>query len=383
MKGGVYTDERCPVCDGKFQRTEEGLMCPIHLTRPRKCYVQVYNKQKQRAVNIKSDPNTRQPFTSFEQAMDLLTEIRREIYRKRGDFDATRYLAVSIKKFSFTNWSDDWLIKKKAEVEKERRSPSYLKALRVYLTKYQAFFGDTDIRDIGPEQINDFYLQVDGAPKYVKNIMDCLHKMLADALKWKNIHEMPGFPEYSEIPEVEIKTIDLKIQDMIIKSIPNQMDRIFILFTARQMVRPSETRALQWQDLDLEFGRVTIRRHFSLNRIRPATKAKQIKYLPLDGEVKEALKALPRHLTSPFVFFKGNGRPFSEAWARKIWAKACKKAGVSISLYQGTRHSSATEAADRVGIDATQEFLHHTNRKMTERYAKANPDRLKPVLRNK
>jgi hypothetical protein len=59
-----------------------------------------------------------------------------------------------------------------------------------------------------------------------------------------------------------------------------------------------------------------------------------------------------------------------------------KKLGIDVSLYQGTRHSSATAATDRAGIDGVQEFLHHTNRKMTERYVKANPDRLRKVLRS-
>jgi hypothetical protein len=58
------------------------------------------------------------------------------------------------------------------------------------------------------------------------------------------------------------------------------------------------------------------------------------------------------------------------------------KLGIDVSLYQGTRHNSATAATDRVGIDGVREFLHHTNRKMTERYVKANPDRLRKVLRS-
>ena len=179
-----------------------------------------------------------------------------------------------------------------------------------------------------------------------------------------------------------ITTIDLEEQDAIIQAIPDPMDRAYILFTAREMVRPSETRALQWQDVDLKHGRVTIQRHFSLNELRPATKSRQIKRLPLNGEVVKALLALPRHITSPFVFWKGKmGRPFSEAWARKLWRRISLTLGVNVSFYQGTRHSSATEAADRVGIDTTQEFLHHTSRKMTERYVRENPDRLKKVLR--
>jgi integrase len=57
--------------------------------------------------------------------------------------------------------------------------------------------------------------------------------------------------------------------------------------------------------------------------------------------------------------------------------------GVKISFYQGIRHSSATEAANRVGMDKVQEFLGHTRSAMTKRYARMNPNGLKSVLHEK
>jgi integrase len=275
-----------------------------------------------------------------------------------------------------------WLERLSRKVEQGQRAPSYIKSVRVYIRRYmQPYFKDTDIRDIGNKEVADFQLSLRGGLHYVKNIRDCLRKMLQDALDWDHIKQMPKFEDV-EVAEAETRTIDLDQQDKIINAIPDQMERAYILFTAREMVRPSETRALQWEDIDLKHDRVTIRRHFSLNQLRPATKAKQIKVLPLDEEVKKTLSVLPRHLHSPFVFFKGKmGRPFSESWARRIWKRVSRGMGVEISLYQGTRHSSATEAVNRVGVDATQEFLHHTNRAMTKRYAKVNPQGLKKVLR--
>ena len=56
---------------------------------------------------------------------------------------------------------------------------------------------------------------------------------------------------------------------------------------------------------------------------------------------------------------------------------------VKISFYQGTRHSSATEDVNRVGMVRVQEFLGHTRSAMTKRYAKMNPEGLKSVLREK
>jgi integrase len=51
--------------------------------------------------------------------------------------------------------------------------------------------------------------------------------------------------------------------------------------------------------------------------------------------------------------------------------------GVKISFYQGTRHSSATEAVNRVGMHRVQEFLGHTCSAMTKKYARMNIEGLK------
>lgn len=379
MKGGIYTKEKCPICGRKFEKTGADLLCSIHQTRPRKVYIQLYASALHKHINIFTDRQG-YPFTSYEQAARILNKIRAEIDEKT--FDPTRYVAEKLKPLRFNNWSDSWLQKKENEAKKGLKSPSYLKALRVYVGKFQKYFGETDIRDIGTKAINDFYLTMDASPKYVKNILDGLRKLLQDAFDWGDIKQMPKFPKV-DVPEADVETIDLDLQDSIINSIPDAMDRTFILFLARLMLRPCEPRGLYWEDLDFKHHRVKIRRHYSLNEIRPATKSKNMKILPLDGELEQALLALPRHLTSPFVFWKRNGHPFSESWARKLWKRVCKQMGVEIGLYQGTKHSSATELADREGLDLTQEFLGHSNREMTKRYVRQNPERLRKGLREK
>jgi integrase len=376
MKGGIYTKERCPVCGGKFLRTDTDLICTTHLTRPRRVYIQLYSEELHKHFNVCSDSRGI-AFSSYEQATRILTKIRAEI--DAGDFDVTRYVAEKLKPLRFSNWVDNWLKTKEIEVEKGRLSPSYRKELRRFVNRFKLYFGEIDIRDIGTKRIDAFYQSIEGVPKTVRNIMSCLHKLFTDAKRWGDIIQIPQFPEF-EVPEPDIKTIDLDEQDAVINSIPDLMDRAYILFTARQMVRPSETRALFWEDLDLKHDKVTIRRHFSLNELCVTTKSKRTKSLPLDAEVKRTLSELPRHITSPFVFHK-NGQPYSESWARKVWKQFSLQMGIDISLYQGTRHSSATEAVNRVGMDRVQEFLGHTRSAMTRRYAKMNVNGLKPVLR--
>jgi integrase len=378
MKGGVYTKERCPVCGKNFLRFENELVCRDHQTRPRKFYVQLYSRELNKYINLFSDSRGI-PFSSYEQAHRILTKIRAEI--DAGSFDPSRYVPQKLKPLQFRNWSAAWLEKRKIEAEKKIISPSYLKELRRFVSIFQGFYGETDIRDIGTRRVNDFYLSLKGSPKYTVNILSCLHKMLSDAMDWSDIGKMPKFPKIDPV-EPDFRTIDLDQQDAVIEKIGDPMDRAYVLFTAREMVRPSETRALFWEDLDLKHDRVVIRRHFSLNELRETTKSKRIKVLPLDREVREALSRLPRHITSPFVFQK-NGRPYSESYARKLWNRIASETGVKISFYQGTRHSSATEAVNRVGMDKVQEFLGHTRSAMTKRYARMNTNGLKPVLREK
>jgi integrase len=379
MRGGIYSREVCPVCGGKFQGLNGELLCPFHLTRPGHYFIALYDKTLKKHIYLYSD-SRRNGFTSYEAASRILTKIRSE--KDSGAFDVTRYVSQKLKPLKFSNWSEAWLKKKALEVEKGLRSPSYLKALRVYVRKYQGFFRETDIRDITTKMVEEFYLSLEAAPKYRKNLMDGLENMLRDALDYDDIKQLPKFPKV-DLSETSIQTITLEDQDRVISSIGNPMDRTFLFVCARLMLRPSEVRALCWEDIDWKFHRVTVQRHFSLNELKPATKARNIKVLPIDEEIEQALHALPHYFDAPFVFWKYKGRPFSESWARRVWREASRKLGFDISLYQGCRHSSATAAAAIVGIDALQSFLHHTSRKMTLRYAKQDVESLRKVLRKK
>ena len=385
MKGGVYTKEKCPICQRRFERGENDLLCFHHQTRPKKFFIKLYSREVGKPVFIYSDSRGTS-FSSYEQANRILTKIRAEI--DAGSFDPSRYVAQKLRPLQFTTWSSNWLQNRETEAEKKTISPSYLKELRRFVSILQNYFQNTDIRDIGTKKVYEFYLTIKRSPKYQMNILSCFHKMFSDALDWGDIGKMPKFPEF-DVPEPAFKTIDLDQQDAVIDKINAPMDRAYILFTARQMVRPSETRALFWDDLDLRHDRVVIRRHFSLNELRVTTKSKRIKILPLDSEVKEAIQKIPpfimrgsngESVQCPFVFQK-KGRPYSESYARKLWNRITSDMGIKISFYQGTRHSSATEAVNRVGMDRVQEFLGHTRSTMTKRYAKMNAEGLKPVLR--
>jgi integrase len=152
--------------------------------------------------------------------------------------------------------------------------------------------------------------------------------------------------------------------------------------------RTSETRALQRKHIDLENETVFIEQSFVANELRP-TKTKNRELLPLDPDFKEIYLSMGPGFPEDFVFLKqsgrGKGKPFSESYFRKVWNKAREKAGIGhITLYQGTRHSFASQAVNRgVPLNIIQRFLRHESPKMTERYAHLETKTLKVAQRGR
>lgn len=72
-----------------------------------------------------------------------------------------------------------------------------------------------------------------------------------------------------------------------------------------------------------------------------------------------------------------SARALRHAWLmerialRQEWNRAAKKVGVRVKMYEGTKHTSATEAL-RGGrrMEEIQKALGHKDRRSTERYAK-------------
>jgi len=68
-----------------------------------------------------------------------------------------------------------------------------------------------------------------------------------------------------------------------------------------------------------------------------------------------------------------------------MWNKARDEAKVKkITLYEGTRHSLASQAINRgVPISTIQKFLRHESSKMTQRYAHLKTETLRIAQRGK
>jgi site-specific recombinase XerD len=132
-------------------------------------------------------------------------------------------------------------------------------------------------------------------------------------------------------------------------------------------------------DIDLKNDLVTIAASFDRGHYRSFTKEREVRYLPLHPQVKEAMLQLPRHL-SGYVFINRLGRVLSARRVDAVWKMAAAAADIKVTCYEGTRHSFASQAINRgVSQRKVGDFMGHRWEASTRRYAKMQSDSLREV----
>ena len=143
--------------------------------------------------------------------------------------------------------------------------------------------------------------------------------------------------------------------------------------------RAGEVYALKWDAVDLEAGRITIKRALSRGELLERTKTKAQRIIPMHPDLKAILEAHKRRqemsdvecLAPGMVFLADNGKMRDPKSAKKLWGTLCKSAGITQRVGpQVLRRSLNTllllEGVDRVTLRA---ILGHSSESMTQRYA--------------
>ena len=323
-------------------------------------------------------------FHSREHAQYTLVAIQSEI--QAGTFEPEFYSKTRKSIHSFRVYAEEWLQRCERKVELGKLSKVHFRHLRHCVRNlFIPFFGQWNMLDIRGKHVNDFWLSLEKAPKTIFNIMAALHRLFNDAYRDEIIQKVPNFPpelKQSDLPEPNWRWASEKIQEKIFEHL-DQDDLYFILFQACHGTRTGETRAIQHHDLDLANDSVTIRRAFSERDLKEHTKTKKNRTIPLDPVWKEIYLSRPRSITPDAFVFLRNGEPYSTKWMWRRWCEACDAAGVhGLTLYAGTRHSVASQAANRgVSIYMIARFLGHNDMKTTQRYAHLDTNPMRQVLR--
>lgn len=334
-------------------------------------YVQLYWQGKQyRRFHYDNELG----FIHKGMAEQIAGAINADIRKKGKAFDPRQWFKTPDYEFQVNKFVEKWL------VEQTHYAPSVIRDVNRYAGYFIDYWQKTDIREIKKADIKQFLKDgIPGhlSPKTKRNILGLLHKVFTDAHDDEMIERLPGFPKI-DVPESEIKWITREWQDKIINAIPEK-DRPIFIFIRTWGVRPGEARALMWDCVDFKKEIITIRRTFSgagCNHLRDFTKTKRIRYLPFNDDLRKVFRKVRGF--GGFVFRNNQGRPYTSDISR-IWMEALVEVEcpTPVTLYQGTRHSFATQHLDKLHI--VSQILGHTRLDMTRRYQGLNMDKIREI----
>jgi len=362
MNGGIYSEDRCPVCGSAFRHIENrGLFCPNHKNITPGRY-RVFFHWKGSTVTRR--------FREYRTAYKFLTGLRARV--DEGDFDPRDFRKDQ--PLLFQNLVDRYLVVK----EKQLRPGSFRNVKRFLLLASEQW-GGRNIKTITSGEIEDFLFSLDVSDKTRANARSVLHSFWMWLLKRNDLRpdQMPNFPSIRF--ELGYRPV---IPKQLQSSILDELKRISwhinpkIWLGCRWLcvyvaMRPDDLRRLREEDVNTSDGWIRI--------LRP-TKRRKPKYIPLLDEdmmlVEEIRRQVPALPHVPFFrHIKGHGgaKPgsaFGPKYLYKWWIRACESLGIEkIELYGSTRHSSVQAlgqffSPEEIRIHAT---VHDTN-KAFERY---------------
>ena len=369
MKGRIYSTEKCPKCGSSYSYNErkDGLFCKKH--------------PKQYATKnfiVKFGRDIIKRFKTFFEAQRFLTGLR---YKSdEGTFDARDYKKDN--PLGFETLVEKWLLIKEKEVKQKT-----LRGLRSDMRKAIQEWGDTNIKEIGYAEIEDFLYAQDVADKTRANIKSCLHNFWT-WLRKRHVITAQQFPEFPEI-KYELgwrKIVDKRTQESIIEEVKrisfdlNPKIWLGIKWLSTYIsIRPGELVHMKEEDVNIKMGIFII----------PDPKEKKPKLVPILDEDIELIKQFTRGLPQMHFFRHTRStravivdKPFGNDYLYTYWKKACANLGIEgVDLYGGTKHSTATALREVLSPEQIRRGTMHATNKAFERYMQSNIEDASRVYR--
>ena len=265
--------------------------------------------------------------------------------------------------------------------------------------------GTVKLQQLSGAQVNALYATLakvgkrDGktglAPRTVHHVHTCLHKALKDAVRWgylmRNPLEAADPPKTGGNGGNEMKAWNAEQLSAFLASV--RAERLFPLWRLLAMtgMRRGEACGLRWDDLDLEHGRLAVRRalipHEDALIVSEPKTARGRRVIALDAETVEALKQqAARQLAeqepwgdawtdSSYVFTKEDGEPLHPQTVSRSFERALGEAKLPRIRLHDLRHTHATLAlAAGIHPKVVSERLGHATVSITlDTYSHAIP----------
>jgi integrase len=351
----------CPAC--KKRNTPKNKVCPcgVNLAKVigRTWWIEYYDADRKRKRE-RIGPNKEAAEQRLREVLTARTEGR---FIKKSPETTTRFRVLA-----------QWYL----ELDKVKAKRSYDRDRRS-VDKLCRFFGDSLLKDITPASVEKYLHRRLAEPSYrghltkpatVNRELACLNHIFTNAIRNGKAERNPvkgveRLPEHNERDRV----LTLEEYVRLLTESPSYLKPIIKLAYSTGM-RRGEILSLTWDQVDLKEG---------LLNLPPGAKNKPGRPVPLDDELLEMFRSMPRGLPGMAVFTR-NGKTMTDF--REAFEAAVKRAGIEGFTFHDLRHTFNTNAYNaEVPIPTIMKITGHKTLTMFKRYTTITTDDLKAAVR--
>ncbi len=329
------------------------------------------------------------PFRTAEDAQRVRERIRRAVDDGIAlETAVLRFLPAS--RNTVYQRAQAWALAKEREAAAGRIELASLDNLQRYVRDYFVWWENAPIQGVKRGDVEDWIqdLYAHGlADSTVRGILAMFKAFLRWVHDREEIDRLPRFPSV-QVPERALTFLSRDEQDQVLAAIDEPQRGIF-LFLVDTACRPSEARAVGWQDVEVRDGVpwVWFRRAFKgplgSSPIKPYTKTRRSGDAPISERCWEWMQA-HGDPSQPFVpMFRSQRGLWGASNLNKTWKAASARAGVPlVPVREATRHSTLQRVRDEHGAEMAALLARHENVATTlKHYTRSDRRRLLSVSR--
>ncbi|HET6275382.1 MAG TPA: site-specific integrase [Candidatus Cybelea sp.] len=321
------------------------------------------NRDRRRLVGPRND-KSEDAFYGLKDKMEQLR--RKQPPRKRGQVSSRMTLREYLR-----TWLDNHTLS-------EAGHASYTWALEQYLIPH---IGDEKLHRLDHERLRVFFSTLTGlSPASKSKIRTVLHKALEDALDKGLIIVNPAskldvHDRASKYRPKEIVAWDREEAAKFLRAVERSEHLPMFLIMIRGALGPAETFGIQWHDIQLDRGWVSIVRNLTEvagtlcapKDVKEQSRRRGFRIPPVALRALRARHKRLRPTPSDYVFTSPDGGPIHLSnFRHRVWLPILKKAKVRPIRLYALRHSSASlMAAMGIPILLVSRAMGHADIKMT------------------